>query len=263
MQVREVYEEFRFRADGSAEAIDRTAYTTADYIALMQHYSAATGFLDWTEDALSAMYFALEGFLDDNSEKKKANAAVYIFSPALYNFARKKIIADKAASPGSKMGIEMAVIENTLYTSIPNLTVSYNLENYFMYLLGNEEYDKCAGGIYDDSAEHYCKWKYYVPLAVYVSRLNYRLRAQSGIFLAYNIYTEPDAQDEFSHVSLERIQEKYLQEYRGHEDTCPFLYKIIIQEDAREKIAEWVKAFGMSKEKCYPELSHVGERIMK
>ena len=90
--LRQEYDEFKFRADGTIEAFDRTGYTEADYIALMQHYSVSSNFLDWTEDALSALYFALEGFLDNKVEKTATAAALYIFSPGLYNRARLQLL---------------------------------------------------------------------------------------------------------------------------------------------------------------------------
>ena len=81
--------------------------------------------------------------------------------------------------------------------------------------------------------------------------------------MAYNIYTSPDEKNEFDYISLEEIQNYYLEKFKEDEKICPFLYKIEIQEDKREEIASWVKAFGMSKEKCYPELQNIGERIMR
>ncbi len=259
--LKQEYEEFKFRTDGSAEAMERTAYTEADYIALMQHYCTPTHFLDWTEDALSALYFALEGFLDVKVPEKKGNAALYIFSPELYNYARCKMLYAKRNISDNKTSIEEAVVKNTCISNIPNITVSYNREPFFMFLLGKKNFG--TAGSYDEGSKQKEKWKYYMPMAVYVSRLNERIRAQSGIFLAYNIYTGPDIRNEFHYIDLEKIQTEYLKQYYGDEDTHPFLYKVIIKEAYRKDIAKWVKTFGMTKEKCYPELSNIGERIMR
>lgn len=256
--LRQEYEEFKFRTDGSVEAIDYGAYTDADYIALMQHYSTPTNFLDWTEDAMSALYFALEGFLDEKVPVKKGDAALYLFSPELYNYARNKMLLQNRKKRDNKTEIEKLILENTCTEVIPNISVSYHKDSYFMFLLGNNKYQ--TGGNYTEAKG---KWKYYMPMAVYVSRLNNRIRAQSGNFLAYNIYTGPDNKNEFNHVDLEYIQKEYLKEYQKNEDTCPFLYKVIIKEAYRKEIAKWVKTFGMAKEKCYPELANIGERIMR
>lgn len=260
--LRKEFEEFKFRADGTTEAIDRTGYTESDYIALMQHYSVASNFLDWTEDALSALYFALEGFLDKKADKPNKDAALYIFSPALYNYARRKIILNEGKIDDHRQNIEDMVVEKTTQEGIPNLTVSYNAERYFMYLLGKEKYGGINRTPFQTEEMMKEKRKYYLPLAIYVSRLNKRIQAQSGIFLAYNIYTSPDKKDSFDYISLEEIQKSYLEDYKSDRETCPFLFKIRIKESEREQVAAWVKAFGMSKEKCYPELSNIGERIV-
>lgn len=255
------YEEFRFRADGAQEAVERVGYTEADYIALMQHYSVPSNFLDWTEDALSALYFALESFMDEKVEKTDKDAALYIFSPALYNHARKKMIL-RADKDKRQLELEKEVVR-TVQEGIPNMTVSFNQGKYDMFLLGKEEYADDNSAPYSSSEERDKKLAFYLPIAIYIARLNKRIQSQHGIFLAYNIYTSPDTEDKFDYIALEEIQEFYFKLFANEKETCPFLYKIAIEKGAREKIAAWVKAFGMSKEKCYPELSNIGERIMK
>lgn len=260
---RQEYEEFKFRADGTSEAIERVGYTDSDYIALMQHHSVASNFLDWTEDALSALYFALEGFFDKKAGKPSKSAILYVFNPMLYNYARQKMILRWELNDDRKLEIEKEVVETARQGGIPNLTASYNVSKYNMYQLGDENriFDNSTPLTSEDMKNR--KWIYYLPLAVYVSRLNKRIQAQSGIFLAYNIYTAPDENDGFDYVALETIQKKYLENYKEDQEICPFLYKIEIEENEREKIADWVRALGMSKEKCYPELANIGERIMR
>lgn len=261
--LKQEYEEFKFRADGSPEAMDRVGYTEGDYIALMQHYSVASNFLDWTEDALSALYFALEGFLDPKVKIVDENAAVYIFSPALYNHARVKILSQKSVKEAPKDLIENKILKMPVQGNIPNMTVSYNVTDYYMYLLGEKECDDQAIAKYRGDEYDKSKWKFYVPMAVYVSRLNDRIRAQNGIFVAYNVYTKPDTDNRFDYIALEKIQENYLKEFSNDKETCPFLYKVVIEKEKRKEIADWVNAFGMSKEKCYPELDNIGLRIMR
>lgn len=258
--IRKEYEEFRFRADGTSETIDRAAYSYSDYIALMQHYSVASNFLDWTEDALSSLYFALEGFLDDQKNKVAEDAALYLFSPALYNEARIRMLKECEKFQDCRTPLEKDILANR-QGGIPNLSVDYNEKLYRMYLLGAEEYGNNNYIKFDGERED--KMFFYLPVAIYTSRLNKRIQAQYGTFLAYNIYTSPDANDEFSYMSLERIQERYLELAKDEKNVYPFLYKIEIRESSRAKLADWVSAFGMSKERCYPELENIGVRIMR
>lgn len=260
--LRKEYEEFKYRVDGISEIIERTGYTDSDYIALMQHYSVASNFLDWTEDALSALYFALEGFIDEKTAKTDSDAALYVFSPAIYNYARSKMLLELRETDTSKSSIEEKILEE-LCAGIPNLTVPYNKDRYEVFLLGNEKYGNFNSKPFLADEVKKRKFAYYMPLAIYTAKLNKRIQAQNGIFLAYNIYTPPDNNDEFTYMALENIQECYLQKFKKDEETCPFLYKITIEKNERKGIAAWVKAFGMSKERCYPELVNIGERIMK
>lgn len=258
------YEEFKFRADGTLETIDRTGYTDSDYIALMQHHSVASNFLDWTEDALSALYFSLEDYFDESRKKvDQDDSSLYIFSPALYNYARRKMVMDFSGKMSRKLEIEKDYINTALQDGIPNLTTPYNASKYYMYQFGKPEYqyDNCEKWIFTDEDDK--RWILYMPLAIYVSRLNQRMKAQSGLFLAYNVYTAPDEKNQFDYIALEEIQRKYLSYYKSQSDVCPFLYKIEIDKNHRQEIADWTKAFGMSKEKCYPELVNVGMRIMQ
>lgn len=258
------YEEFKFRADGSLETIDRTGYTDSDYIALMQHHSVPSNFLDWTEDALSALYFSLEDYFDEARKKvEQDDSSLYIFSPALYNYARRKMIQDFSQEMSRKLQIEKDYISTASQDGIPNLTTPYNTEKYYMYQFGkmDYQYDNCGKWGFTDEDDK--RWIFYMPLAIYVSRLNQRMKAQSGLFLAYNIYTAPDENNQFDYIALEEIQRKYLSYYNTKSDVCPFLYKIELDKNHRQEIADWTKAFGMSKEKCYPELVNVGMRIMQ
>lgn len=261
--LKQEYEEFKYRADGTQEAIERTAYKDADYLALMQHYGVPSNLLDWTEDAMSALYFALESFLDDEKPEINEDAALYMFSPELYNYARVRIVEEeRCQEPYRKVRVDYDYMNGTIQEGIPNLTTEYNAERFYMYLLGKD----CIKGIdlfIADSQTRKLAMNYYLPLAVYVSKLNRRIQAQSGIFTAFHIYTSPDDNDSFDYMSLENVQEMYLKNFSDKDKVCPFLYKIKIEKSVREKIAKWVKTFGMTKEKCYPELENIGKRIMR
>lgn len=259
--LRKKFEEFRFRADGTQEALERTGYTDSDYIALMQHHSVISNYLDWTEEVMKAMYFALESFFDKSVTKTHTNAALYIFSPFLYNHARIKMIQRQFEKDPHMLEIDKETYRLTLKEGIPNLSVEFNEEKYNMYQLGLDKFAEDNIIPYDEEKIKE-KRAFYLPIAVYVSRLNKRIQAQSGVFLAYNIYTCPDKDYTFQYMSLEEIQKDYLDNFQDDKDTCPFLYKIRIKETGREEIASWVRACGMSKEKCYPELVNIGERVM-
>lgn len=66
-----------------------------------------------------------------------------------------------------------------------------------MFLLGNVKYEKnCEFGYTDEIKLEGGREMAFLPLAVYTSGLNPRIRSQSGMFLAYNLYAEPGKEGE-------------------------------------------------------------------
>lgn len=260
---RDAYEQFKFRMDDASEKIEKTGYTDCDYLALMQHYGAPTIYMDWTENAFSAMYFALEAYIDPakKKEQNKKNAALYILNPNLYNEARNQMMA-LVSDSGRELDrlMQDTKINNTC--SLPNLSVAYNRDRFEMFLLGDVNKSCIVESKNERINELSVKGKeerlLYLPLSIYASRTNNRIRAQSGMFMAYNIFTEPSEKKYFDYMALEKVQEFYLQQFK---DESPFLYLIEIEGTRKEEIANWLKAIGVTKDIIYPELSNIGERI--
>lgn len=112
-----------------------------------------------------------------------------------------------------------------------------------------------------------------LPMAIYTSRLNPRIRTQSGNFLAYSIFSrpvccedeckdnrsEPDPDrkiktDYFKYLSLTEIQKYYLEQF---EDGLPFLIKVIIPKGEKKALAEYLYHVGINKYRIYPELDNL------
>lgn len=263
---RKAYEEFKFRADTSSDHIDKTGFTDCDYLALMQHYGAPTIYMDWSESAIQALYFALEAYIDPKkaNEQNDKNAILYILHPNLYNKARNEIMKisfEEGTDRKLDELMEKTIQENT--DRLPNLSVDYNKDTYAMFLLGRNEDEssikkpklKRIDTLYDEEEKERLL---YLPLAIYSSRANARIRAQFGMFTAFNIYTQPRMNQDFDYMAFEAIQEFYLDYFK---DARPFMYCVVIKNDSKKKIADWLKAMGVSKEMIYPELSNIGERI--
>ena len=133
-----------------------------------------------------------------------------------------------------------------------------------MFLLGDRSYKQQSElKDYNEEVElSFSKEGIFLPLAI----CNFRLRSQSGMFMAYNIYARPNEGVDYNYLDLENIQKFYLnkaENMKSVKDTkvSPFLYKIIIDRNKCEEIARWLEMLGVSKERIYPELSNIGERI--
>lgn len=261
---RYLFEEFKYRADGAPEVMDRSYYGISDYLGLMQHYQVSTNLMDWSEDAFTGLYFALEQLITKEKETADADAAIFVFSPYLYNDARRYMI-DMAArltpctEPVYRASVKTAEGMDGL---IPNIAASYNSKVYDMFLMGNLDYEsENCYGYFREMALDGKEEMAFLPLAVHTSRLNPRIRSQSGIFVAYNLYAEPSSiMDAYSYMDLEKVQEYYFEKCE-REDKEQFLYKVIIEKKAAKEIAECLVRMGISKERIYPELSNIGQRI--
>lgn len=260
---RYLFGEFKFRCDGAAEMHDSSHFGDSDYLALMQHFGVHTNLMDWTENAFTALYFALEKVLIGEKSDSKTDAALWIFSPQLYNEARKYMIMNEAA----KEACTEAAFQKSLKTTegydgmIPNISVKQNESIFDMFLLGNVEYESPNKYGYKEEKQlsgH--EEMVYLPIAAYTSRLNPRIKAQSGIFVAYNLYAEPSKITEYDYMELNRIQEYYFQ-HCNREHKEQFLYKISIKRNAVRDIAGCIRNMGINKEAVYPELENVGKRV--
>lgn len=275
---RNLLEEFKFRADGAPELLNISRYHRLDYLALMQHYGQYTGLLDWSEDAYSSLYFALEKFIDDPKKIIKADdeedaaAALYIFDPMLYNFARKKMLQTINTIPEE--------YKRTLRGEngyVPNLSIRENSEQYSLFIPGGHAdtppklYHSVSSRPEKIELEDVEKDELHnLPLAIYTSRLNPRLRAQSGMFLSYNLRSVPVlprsvsnptdkvcSAELFHYLSLESIQRYYLSKFPFDE---PFLLKLHIDKHLKRELGDTLRFLGMHRYRMYPELEQLAKK---
>ena len=288
--LRHLYEVFRYSSEGTEEQYNPSSYTMVDHLALMQHYSQHTNLLDWSEDAYTSLYFALEDEVTvndkylpeqnkpENFPHEDVDAALYILDPVRFNRACEEMeyrcgFPDGAAIPSARFRGVREVI--------PNLSISQNhipfreYHDVYQRLRPGEPSPK--GWIVKDRPSGRPEDSYltlsdmskgelraHLPRAVYTSKLNPRIKAQSGLFVAFSMLSQPALwegetiriegpnQRLFYYQSMEALQEFYLREKK----TYPFLFKITIRKNIRKPVGKVLYRFGMSKEKIYPELDN-------
>ena len=299
------YESFRYAAEGSTPDVSPAVYhSSLDYLTLMQHYNQRgdhhTNMMDWSEDFFASTYFALETQIDRNDgyryKKKKdeakeiseppPDAALYILDPIHFNHACQEIEAIEK----NKKDKLFDVSEMNLSGEVPNLSIPENqrrMEEYHNLYPGNDPKKPCdkpadwlevplpAGAkatepiTLRDIKKHALpgqQLKMHLPRAVFVAKLNNRIQAQSGMFIAYSLMSNPavwageifktDGVNDaaFRYQSLESIQEYYLNLPGKHRS--PFLMKIVIPSTMRSTLADLFHRLGMSREGVYPELDN-------
>ena len=277
---RHVMEAFKFRADGAPEIINNSQYLHADYLALMQHYSQHASFLDWSEDAYSSLYFALENYIDDTIADAKhpdSPAALYIMDPMLYNRARQQMMRKYFEDNGVDAHSEEYVRTFDHRDGyVPNVSIPENHRKYSMFLAEEVPISSEPKTYYRkiDTAPKYVTLKNeelheeikHLPVAIYTSRLNPRIRAQSGIFMAYNLRARPAWNPEipvdesklgpnlFHYLALESIQSYYLDAFPNEN---PFLLKLVIDADIKKTLGKTLRHMGLTRYRIYPELEQL------
>lgn len=289
--LRHLYEVFRYSSEGTGEQFSPSSYTMVDHLALMQHYSQHTNLLDWSEDAYTSLYFALEDEVNVNDKylpnqgdpknfsNKNADAALYILDPVRFNRACEEM-EERCGFPADA-AMPAAEYKGTR-EAIPNLSIFQNHEPFREYhdiyqslsqkgpnqkgwIVKNRPADRPKGSCLtlSDLSQAW-ELRGHLPRAVYTSKLNPRIKAQSGLFVAFSMLSQPAKwsdeavqtagpnQSLFYYQSMEALQEFYLKK----DGTYPFLFKIVIRKDIRKTAGRVLYRFGMSKEKIYPELDN-------
>lgn len=245
----------------SAESIELTGNirTEADWLAYMQHYFIGTNFLDWSEQPLTALYFALENYFDKpckNSDAELSNCNVIE-----HNFYKDDMV----------IWVLNPTRMNLLFHEsdiIPNLSIKENAEANTQFLLTYEKDENKEKGVKKNTIKYICE---HLPKAITTSRISNHIQAQKGHFVAYDIHYANsieafDYDDDVTHiykniVNLEECHQTFLaNKDRNHE---PFLAKIIIPYHLKESTADYVKQMGVSLSTIYPELKNVGIDITK
>ena len=245
----------------SAESIELTGniHTEADWLAYMQHYFIGTNFLDWSEQPLTALYFALENYFDYPC--KSSDAELSNCNVIKHNFYKDDMV----------IWVLNPTRMNLLFHEsdiIPNLSIKENADANTQFLL---TYKKEK----DEDTKKF-KMDYigkHLPKAITTSRISNHIQAQKGHFVAYDIhYAEGDNIRKFNNDDVAYIHKNTSdlaechQTFFANKKGChynPFLAKIIIPYHLKEKTANYVKQMSVSLSTIYPELKNVGIDITK
>lgn len=221
------------------------------------------------------------------------DAAVYLLDPAAYNKAREDVLKDLIPEKSGKRcgrwicGVQgdyecqksqcqthrESYVRRTAYEArdeVPNVSVALNRDIYAPLFCSQKRK-------YSDGRTHYYASQvtefapvdnapmcFDLPVAVYTSRLNPRIRAQSGQFVVYDPYTPPvfpdagvtkpkDLRGCYDYIALDKIQEKWLAVGKGRR---PFMLKLVISSQVKRSLAQQLRHMGICTVKYYPELGN-------
>jgi len=271
---RRLLDEFIARASNSGEIDLAQVNSTADWLSVMQHYSAKTHFLDWSEQLFGAMYFMLEPVMRQKYEKdneeikarvymtKKEGASLYLLAPQKLNDAWLKAYKDMHGIDKCKCREDLLEKLEMYGGTIPNLSRSDAADIYSSHLLGCDFCIKCESAKKEGCDKDSCSRKeckldecaINLPIAIQTNRSNKRIAAQAGTFVAFS----PNANKCRNQYDLLEIQSKLLEK---NSDMEPFVYKLVVHESAIDDLANWLETVGMRTFRFYPDLEYIGRDV--
>ncbi|NMA66339.1 MAG: FRG domain-containing protein [Clostridiaceae bacterium] len=172
-----------------------------NWLFLMHYHRAPTRLLEWTEDALVALVFAIDK--DNSDDEAEKDAAVWCLNPVILNTA-------------------FTFHEYYPAGYIPNV------------------YEK---GVYEMFGPFKNSFKNEKPAAVYGPMNNISMIVQRVAYTVFP-YTVP------------------LTDMRYLPDRRKYLYKIVVDKEAKENIADQLKRYGITKTHLIPKLSSLAEEIV-
>lgn len=246
----------------SAESVELTGtiHTEADWLAYMQHYFIGTNFLDWSEQPLTSLYFALENYFVHPCNNSDAELST---CTAISNNFYKDDTVLWVLNP-TKM--------NLLFHSsdiVPNLSIKENADLNKQFLITNAVSHTLGASSECNVSDFINK---HLPKAITTSRISNHIQAQKGHFVAYDIhFADDNAMDMFSdediaciYKTISNLEECHQTFFKQPEHKYePFLAKIIIPHHLKEATADYVKQMGVSLSTIYPELKNIGIDITK
>lgn len=232
----------------------------AEWLALLQHYEFKTSLLDWSENLHSALFFAIERWIETPEIAKKGNASISVLNPILYNLVKDMLEKQERAETDSQ-SYDKALERLKTYLetgdvgmeyAIPLFTSSENQEGYRCY------FDLNYRGDMGDVR---------LPIAAMTPANSDRMKRQAGVFTFFDIRTQPELKDgkyTYEAYDLTHIQKRYFRIAVGEgiKNPIPFLFKLVLSSFNAEAFVRYVQAIGMRKYRMYPELNNLAKDIM-
>ncbi len=188
VEEEKTYEEFRVR---SYHQFNHQPKSKFQWLSIMQHEGSPTRLLDWSEYAITAMYFALEDYiLERNPGGSSSIPCVWILKPLILKAYSKKIYQKFRRSPIGVIGAIRNDYDDTITTLLQLDDQRYRREMYN-----------------------------HVPMPILAPYLTERIKSQTGVFTIFplhktcsnylqirgedfNLASLPDAEDFLLQINL-------------------------------------------------------------
>lgn len=237
--------------------------TTFDKLSRMQHYDAPTRLIDMSEDALSALYFALNGGSKvANAGEAEADAVVYVIDVAskklrYYDSDAVSVVANLVKSP---LSLSFSDDSQKNKQAISCDAVKYrgdikvfNVQESIKFLLHDIKEEKPYFSHIIDP-RHIFSVQCVKPKST-----NSRINSQKGAFLLFGL--NPCNIRESVHLIVKRGEDYYLNSDDKIQHPIKRITKLIIKAKNVRKRRRELKNIGVKTPFIYPEMDKVAEHL--
>lgn len=276
MRKKETYSEYGFITGmrkmltlAKAKILPQGArFHKAEWLAFLQHNGFKTNLLDWSEDMHSALFFAIEKWIEDINEAENGDAAIYVLNPILFNLARDLLEKDrkKTVDKDAKESFDKALKRLCRYLECgSDESGSYAIP---LFTAGEEPNEDEYSCYYDLMSKSVSKDQVQAPIAAMTPANSDRMKMQAGVFTFFDVRSRPENKDgqlTYEDSDLFNIQDEYynvvVKNASVYKDPRPFLCKIILNHYHAKDFVKYVRAVGIRKYKMYPEIDKLADDI--
>jgi FRG domain-containing protein len=241
-----------------------------DWLTLMQHYDLPTRLLDWSENILTALYFA-----SNNSHKyPNDDGKLYILNARrlnrIYRFKKDKAVSDKKKNNSGDKGMmtprsfEVRILTEFISSaSKERILQGLQIDNRISWV--NEHQPEILAWLRHETGNpdfHDMEQKTRAAFAIFPSRKNQRMQAQQSMFTLHGGKHYVDNEREYSDkekigLPIDLVILNNEETLKGH----PFLMEFKVPYRYKENIREELRRIGIHHGFLYPEIEHQSKHL--
>ncbi len=228
-----ILRDFQLRhADRSAQMLD-----TLDWLCLMQHHGCPTRILDWTENVLIGLYFAVM----ESEESRDVPGALFVLNAFKLNHHTAGGPTELRAGD-LPCWFRAQLAEDSSFNSLLNQATNERPGDL-------PQLRKDVKTRKSQMATHFSR-----PVAVWPRIIHERMSRQQSVFVVHGGTYSPESKDFHAPAMLEQLQTSI-------HKTLHFLVKFTVPVQVKKPIRDELRCLGIHVASLFPELQYQAEYI--